>query len=258
MAERPKLFIVAIYAITVYLLIPAMPLIAQSKLPLQQLNFSGFTWDIRRTAGPEGPLDNYFAGKNETVFLEADGALRMTVANKDGIWHASEVFLRKRLGYGTYLFRLETDMASLDRNLVLGLFTYSGSKSYAHREIDIEFSSWGYKNEAPKGQFVVQPADRAGNMVLFPLDKLEAKASYLFEWRSDRIEFAAWNGHGNRPVVGDPRLVMSWSFSDVAAIPKPGNEVVHLNLYLAKGGPAPFGIGTTSVVIRSFEFKALK
>ena len=255
MPDRPAFFAVSFLAMSLLSFLPLDGLEAQARLPRQQLGFSGYTWEIRQTDEPEGPLGNYFGGRDMAVFLESDGALRLTVAYREGIWYASEVFLRKRLGYGTYVFRLETDMAELDRNLVCGLFTYSNATAYSHREIDIEFSSWGYVNVAPQGQFVVQPAERAGNMVLFPLDRLEAKASYSFDWKPNRVEFAAWNGHGNRPPADDPAFVASWTFSDAKAIPKPGSEIVHLNLYLATGGQAPFGTGEASVIIRSFEFK---
>ncbi len=258
MPDRSALFTVTFLAMTLLAFLPLDRLDAQARLPRPQVDFSGYTWEIRVTDEPQGPLDNHFGGRDISVFTEPDGALKLTVAYKEGIWYASEVFLRKRLGYGTYLFRLETNMVQLDRNLVLGLFTYSNSSAYAHREIDIEFSSWGVRAEAPKGQFVVQPSGREGNMILFPLNRLDDKATYSFEWKSDRIEFAAWNGHGTRPPADDRALAASWTFSDVKAIPKPGNEGVHINLYLAKGGPSPFGTGTSSVIIRSFEFKPAK
>ena len=258
MTQRISQFAATFLVMTLFSILPAPRVAAQAKLPRQQFSFSGYTWEIRQTLEPEGPLENYFAGRDEAVFLEPDGALRLTVAFKEGVWYASEVFLRKRLGYGTYLFRLETDMSRIDRNLVLGLFTYASNEAYAHREIDIEFSSWGNKKEAPKGQFVVQPYDGEGNMLLFPLNRLDAKASYSFEWKSDRIEFAAWNGHGDRPITGDPGLVQAWAYRDLHGIPKPGTEVVHLNLYLVKSAAGPFGDGKREVFIRSFEFKPMK
>lgn len=258
MMQRISLFTLIILLMTLYSNVPAVKLASQSTTSLQQVAFSGYVWDIRQTEEPEGPLNNYFGGRGLAVFLEPGGALKLSVAYKDGIWYASEVYLRKRLGYGTYLFRLATPMGDLDRNLVLGLFTYSNSKAYTHREIDIEFSSWGQKNEDPKGQFVVQPSEREGNMYLFPLDRFKSESSFLFDWKPDRIEFAAWNGAGNRPIAGDPSVLASWTFTDVKAIPKPGNESVHLNFYLAKGGPAPYGTGLSSVNISAFEFTPMK
>jgi hypothetical protein len=258
MAQGISLFGATLLLMTLFSILPAGKAAAQARLPRQEFNFSGYTWEIRQSEEPAGPLENCFAGRDEAVFLEPDGALRLTVAYREGVWYASEVYLRKKLGYGSYLFRLETDMAELDRNLVLGLFTYANQSAYEHREIDIEFSSWGDMKEAPKGQFVVQPSDRAGNMLLFPLDKLEMKFSCLFDWKPDRIEFAAWNGHGERPATGDPELVISWFYNDLKGIPKPGSEAVHLNLYLAKSSAGPYGDGTREVSIRSFEFKPMK
>ncbi len=120
---------------------PPPPLRAQETLSRQTLRFSDRQWTVRQTAKPEGPGGNVFGGKDLGVLLNQDGSLTLRVFQKDGIWHAGEVTLQQRTGYGEYIFRLRTAPGELDPNLVLGLFTYSGASAYHHREIDIEFSA---------------------------------------------------------------------------------------------------------------------
>ncbi|MFZ2782593.1 MAG: hypothetical protein WAZ31_11200 [Rectinemataceae bacterium] len=228
---------------------------AQRKPPLPRMKFSGFDWVVRTSEVSEGPRDNLFGGRDVSVFAENGGSLVLKITEDEGAWKAAEVYYPHRFGYGTYLFRISTPLADLDPNVVLGLFTYSSQRAYNNREIDIEFSAWGEKTDLPTlGQFVVQPYDDAGHMNSFPVTAFTGPSSHAFTWLEDRVEFASWTGLGPRPAEGDPSLVASWTFVGAKAVPKPGNEAVHMNLYLADGNSPPAGKGRTSVTIESFSF----
>ncbi|MDD3819999.1 MAG: hypothetical protein PHT01_01475, partial [Spirochaetales bacterium] len=89
-------------------LVSAAPLRAQETLSRQTLRFSDRQWTVRQTTKPEGPGGNVFGGKDLGVLLNQDGSLTLRVFQKDGIWHAGEVTLQQRTGYGEYIFRLRT------------------------------------------------------------------------------------------------------------------------------------------------------
>ena len=222
---------------------------------LQRLSFSGFEWYVRQTSEPEGPMNNLFGGTGTSVDLLADGALRLSIAYREGDWHAAEVWTTKSLGYGTYTFRIRTPLAWLHPDLIFGAFTYSRALGYFHREIDIEFSAWGKDAQALRGQYVIQPYDRAGNLYVFPAYSYQGSSSQQFTWLADRIEFVSWLGYGEKPPAGDPRLIDAWTFSDAKSIPKP-SAAVHMNLYLFDGRPPGKKDGLQLVIIDGFEFKA--
>lgn len=235
------------------------PIEAQMRIIPQRIQFSSYTWTVRQTAAPEGPMNNYFSGKDISVILNPDSSLTLRVEKGEEYWNAAEVYLTKRLGYGTYIFRLRTPPSKLDKNLVLGFFTYSPNKAYNHSEIDIEFSAWGSARIPVLGQYVVQPYDNPNNMVSFDIAKVKGQASYSFTWSAERIEFTSWHGYGPQPVPNTDEIIHSWVYNDPSGIPKPGREVVHMNLYLTTGGKisdgaGPAGSGLTSITIDSFEF----
>lgn len=227
---------------------------AAQRVQAPRIKFSGYDWDLRVTTKPEGPQDNQFAGLGKSVRILDNGSLELSISYEGGAHYAGEVTLRRSLGYGTYIFRLATPPAGLDPNLVLGFFTYSSQSSYAHREIDVEFSAWGVQKEPVLGQFVVQPYQDKGHLASFSLDGIGIESSYAFTWTESKVDFVAWRGSGAVPAAGDTRIISAWSFTDQPSVPRKGNERVHINLYLAKGGIPPAGTGLTSVEITGFSF----
>ncbi|PKL06522.1 MAG: hypothetical protein CVV53_03860 [Spirochaetae bacterium HGW-Spirochaetae-9] len=234
----------------------ALPLQSQGLTPARSLTFSDYKWDIRHTVEPEGPMGNQFGGDARTTVLNADGSLTLSIEYKDGVWRAGEVTTQKNLGYGTYLFKLRTPPSRLDPRAVLGLFTYSRSAAYSHREIDIELSAWGRQDIPVYGQFVIQPWDVPGQLSSFDILAIEAAATYAFTWSEGRVDFATWKGYGQWPQPGSPELISAWTFIDAKAVPKPSSKV-HINLYLAEGTIPPLaasGDPSLSVTIDAFEF----
>ena len=229
------------------------PLQAQGRLPIQTMTFSSNTWIVRQTLEPEGPMDNYFGGRDLSVILNPDGSLTLSLAREEGVWHAGEVTMQKRTDYGTYLFKVRTSPSTLDPNVVLGLFLYSSASAYSHREIDIEFSAWGEKGSPVLGQYVIQPYEIPGRVDTFDISGVDGPATYSFVWSEGKVEFASWMGYGPRPEAGSPQLVAAWTFADPKAVPKPSAQV-HMNLYLAHGAVPPSGRGVSAVTIDSFQF----
>ncbi len=246
-------------------------------LPRLTIDWGGKSWTVRGSNEPVGPLDNYFSPWPENVFVDGEGKLHLRIRPQDDIWRASEVILKRKFGYGSYEWKIETPLSDLDPSSVLGLFTWSDNTRYANREIDIEFSAWGDASRREQGQYVVQPYDLSGNMKTFPLAGAIGPTSHSFTWLPDRIEFASWTGFGPRPRLdagfaplqgsGDKpangldkpgSILASWTFTDVSRIPKPGNEYVHINFYLVEGGKAPSRGKPLDIVISGFSFTPWK
>jgi hypothetical protein len=70
-------------------------------------------------------------------------------------------------------------------------------------------------------------------------------------WEAGRVEFRSYLGlQTGTPVPADQ--VQQWRFSG-AAVPAPGEETVHLNLWLLKDKP-PLGDPGREVVIAGFQW----
>jgi hypothetical protein len=208
--------------------------------------FSGGEWRVKESTTPVGPGPNYFSARPENVFVDESGRLHLRITNLNGSWYCSEVILNETLGYGTYRFDVAADAGSLDRNVVLGLFTWSDLPAYHYREIDIELSRWGVE-ENNNSQYVVQPWNHPGNIHRFSIHAPESIQS--FTWTAENVTFTSIPIYPSSPQPSGDRQE-SWTYSG-RDIPVPGGENARINLWLL-GAPADGR--EAEVVIKDFEF----
>lgn len=216
----------------------------------RKMRWSGIDWLVKTGALPVGPGPNYFSTSTENVWVDNQDRLHLRVTNRDGRWYCAEIYSEHKLGYGTYRLYLDGRVDDLDPNIVLGLFTWSDHTcEYAHREIDIEFSSWGVPGD-PNAQFVIQPWYTPGNRERFMMTAAP-KSTHVFSWQPDEVRFTSFEGHCHAPSACT--VVRSWTYSKTSGIPLSGDERVHLNLWLREG-LAPTNGQEREVVISRFEF----
>lgn len=221
--------------------------------PAGRLRFAGYEWRVKSSERPTAPHDNRFGSLGQTVGLRPDGALALKVGRgPDGLWRSSEVILRESLGYGDYLFRVSSRLDLLDANLVAGFFTWDSAPDFEHREIDIEFSTWGGQLRGANAQYVVQPHDRPGQLRRFALAQEGGFTSHELRWRPGSVEFASWHGHGDRPPPGSPLLIQQWRAAG-SFVPPPGQETIRVNFYLFEGRPPADG-RDAELVVADFRY----
>lgn len=127
----------------------ASPAVTAAVKPTTQsvttLSFSGYTWNVTSSGtGTQGPGPNHFSASN--AWVDASGFLHLKLAKNatTGNWECAEVTLAQNLGYGAYQWKVEGAIDKLDKNVVFGMFNYSGNDGFD--EMDIEYSRWGRKN----------------------------------------------------------------------------------------------------------------
>jgi hypothetical protein len=126
----------------------------QSKAAATTIQFSGYTWNVKSATGQMGPGPNYWNGSN--VWVDANGWLHLKIRKESAKkWSCAELSTQQLFGNGIYQFWVEGRIDQLDRNVVLGLFNYSGNDGFD--EMDIEFASWGSKT-ANNLNYTVWPA----------------------------------------------------------------------------------------------------
>ncbi|QJX80968.1 glycoside hydrolase family 16 protein [Priestia megaterium] len=220
------------------------------------INFSGYEWTVRNSLSLQGPGPNYFSGNDDSVWVDDAGRLHMKIKNIDGKWYGSEIRNKQALGYGEYRFYMSSKVDVLDKNVVLGLFTYDHNSNDAeaneYREIDIEFSKWG-EDESENSQYSLQSTYQRP-------DRFKMFNSYLedgdyttqsFNWTPNSINFESLYGHYKVPPA-DYFRYNSFTYTG-DGIPKPGLATTHINLWLLKG-MAPSNNKEVEVVIKGFEF----
>ena len=198
----------------------------------QPLQFAGYTWAVKSEFSGPGP--NHFDETLASVDSDS-GDLTLSVREGASFWGCAEVILNRSLGYGTYRFFLRADsIQGLDKNLVLGLFTYASDT----QEVDIELSQWGGAYPGVNADFAVQPSAVKRFLVSGGGGVLEA----YYTWGPGFVNFSCGG--------------TTWSHTG-SDIPSPGSERVHMNLWLFRGQPPASGRGAT-VRVANFSFVPLR
>jgi hypothetical protein len=216
------------------------------------ISFGGRSWRVKGT-GYYGPGPNIFSDSEESVWIDVEGRLHVTVKNPSGA--CSEVTLEDALGYGDYIFTTLGRIDTIHENIVLGLFLWEYGPCWhtsylwwnPYNEIDIEFSYWGDPAD-DIGQFVAQPYDWGGNRERFDHTFSEEElTSHAFRWLHDRVEFRSWRGGPDDE--SPPNMIHEWTYTG-PHIPRPEQPRVHINLWL-NGDLPP---SDQEVVIDEFTF----
>ena len=221
-------------------------------LPFQifkTVTFAGYDWDIKNSESLVGPGPNFFSDSTENVRVDSQG-LHLRITYRDGKWYCAEVVLRENLGYGRYVFQVSSPIGDMDPYVVLGLFIYDTDEPPVHREFDIEFSRFGNMN-FPNAQYAVQPWELPGHSATWLLPQTIDSSTHSFDWCCHQIEFLSAEGHQSIPPYSS--ILQNWiyTYSDTTIVPNPGNEHVHMNLWLFNRVPPD---SAPEVIISNFEF----
>lgn len=216
------------------------------------LRFSGYDWWVKSGQRPVGPGPNHWSDSTNNVWVDALGRLHLRITNRSNQWQCAEVFSARSFGYGSYRFHVETDMDTLDPNVVLGMFTYSDDPTYSYREIDLECTRWGNPTDVHNAQFVVQPSSPS-RRVRFAVPAGVTDSTHVFTWETNRVSLQCQRG-GYSVAPHPTNLLANWTCA--MEIPQAGDETARLNLWLHRGR-VPTNTNEVEVIIRSFEFVPL-
>jgi len=207
------------------------------------LQFSGYEWKVRSTASERGGRTNPYDPAN--AWTDASGFLHLRITQHTGQWTCAEVRLTRSLGYGSYRFVVR-EAAHLEPTVVLSMFTWDNLEAdQNHRELGIEIARWGDRN-SKNAQYVIQPYYVPANVARFIAPS--GVLTHSFRWEPGRAAFRTLRGSvdGNgSPVVAEHVFT--------SGVPSPGDESIHLNLYIfgVSGEPPQ---NDAEVVFEKFEY----
>ena len=193
-----------------------------------------------------GPGPNYFSNSSDNVRVDDDGMLHLKITKRDDKWYCAEVVLQTSEGYGTYSFITNSRIDQLDKNIVLGMFTWDNTTTEsANREFDIEYALWGL-DSGDNGQFSVQPYTISGHTYAYTLVLTDNLSGHRFTWWPGAITFEC----SRNETFTD--LVASWSFIS-SEVHNHNQEQARINLWLDRGR-APSNSQEAEVIIKRFQF----
>jgi hypothetical protein len=224
-------------------------LLASVAVEARVIEFSGLSWFVKTSGNlKHGPGPNFFSDSPDNVWVDADGRLHLKITKRGNRWYCAEVIANTSIGYGTYRFYIESPVATFDRNVVVGLFTWSDDPAFNHREIDIEFTRWG-NTRALNGQYVVQPYTDPNGMYRFEMPSLP-QSTHSFTWSPESVDFLSLAGFKPAPETPED-VIQSWSGR--ANVPYPGGENPRINLWLTEG-TKPSNRSEVELIVNRVEF----
>ena len=211
--------------------------------PTGSLKFSGYDWDVRTIASDKGGMNNLYDPENAST--DSSGALHLQIKKKSGRWSCAEIFLKRSLGYGTYVVTVR-DISHLEPAAVFSMFTFDEFNGEQHyREMDIEISRWGDAGSKNNAQYVVQPFYNPGNLFAFAAPA--GTLTYSMRWESGRATFKTFRGRTTDP--GAPFSEHEFS----SGIPSPGQTKLRLIYFVVASDKSPLQ-KPSEVVIEKFEY----
>lgn len=214
------------------------------------LTFSGYTWTVKNTGtGTAGPGPNYWSDSN--AFVDANGYLHLKLTKSGSNWYCAEVTSTQSFGYGTYQWWVEGAIDQLDKNVVFGLFNYSGVDG--RDEMDIEYAKWG--NAAnPNTNFTVYPAQTVSSSAYWHTTYSSTLGGTFTTQRFKRtsatsVYFQELGGFYNDNTNQITSATCSNPPNSISTLAMP----IHMNLWLFQGA-APSNATSVEIIIHAFKF----
>jgi hypothetical protein len=201
------------------------------------LHWSGYDWTLK--SGIKGPGSNYWNPNN--AYVDSAGELHLELNYKDGHWNCVELDSVEDFTYGKYTWVVSSKSLNMDKNVILGLFTYTDDT----HEIDIESGQWG-DSSSDHLHFTCQPESIVkGVTFVSPASKyVEATdVIYSFDWQPTYIHYTATASNGE--------IIADWHYTYASGVPKVKAKAM-INLWL-HGGIPPSNSKPAEVIISSFH-----
>ena len=219
------------------------------------LAWKGHTWNITN-----GGMAGVAKGNPANVFVDKNGYVHLRIVNSSGVYTASEIFSKDKMGYGTYQWWIQGSIDNMDKSTVLGLFPYgpvAGIGKDAENELDIEFSKWNNTlcSGACNADFTFYPS--TGNVGLGPTERdfnIALKGGTLTTARLvwTPISVTGTVMSGLQPIGTTASVLKTWTFapSDYKARIPQQPMPTGMNLWCFKSLPA----SNQEVILQDFQF----
>ncbi len=237
----------------------------------RMLNWSGYTWCVMGSNDTKCyPGPNYFSSQSDNVKVDSLGDLHIRITKRNNKFYCVALFTTQTVGYGLYKFYVSSHIENLDKNIVVGLFTWNDLNcvTNANSEVDIEFTRWGDAGNPDVIEYSVQPTNAGLETERFsswPMKITDNKTLHLINWTSSSVSFSSYETHSYPPSQSN--LISSWNFgnnnpaksklecnSNPIVIPAPqSNTHLDMNMWL-DGGRYPSDNLEAEVVIHAVQF----
>jgi len=140
--------------------------LARAAAAAATVTWKGHVWDVTGAEPIGAPSSGQINGNQANVSVDANGYLHLKITKSGSTFTGAQLFTQDNLGFGTYQFQIEGDLANLEKGVVLGLFPYGPTHDIGvdgENEIDIEFSKWNDTTTGNNADFTYYPPTGYGD-----------------------------------------------------------------------------------------------
>ncbi|CAF1382160.1 unnamed protein product [Rotaria sordida] len=218
----------------------------------KSINWAGYQWYLRDDQN-SGPGPNNWDSNN--VWVDGNNKLHLTLrySSTTGGWTCAELYTSINFSFGTFRWFIEGAIDQLDRNVVLGLFTYKGPDGT--NEIDIEMAKWGRTEaEASNLFYTVYPHTLGIHDPVSSGTRISLQGTYTthqFTWTPENVSFQSQHGFMTSP---NTNIFFSYQTpTDFASSMPYTSTPLHLNLWAFQGQPPTNG-QPVEIIIHDFKY----
>jgi hypothetical protein len=226
---------------------PTMSISQGSNQITSTIQFNGYTWNVKN--GPLfGPGPNLWSRNN--VWVDTNGFLHLKITKDSvtGKWFCAEVSTQQTFGFGKWQFWIEGRIDRLDKNVVLGLFNYSGIDGFD--EMDIEWARWGDKSY-PNCNYTVWPAENGFKNFSYVKDVVLTgkNTTQRFTRTGSSVSFQSLQGFTNTDKQQLVSAICTSPPNSVSTLAMPA----YINLWLMNGLPPANG-KEVEIIVHKFSY----
>jgi hypothetical protein len=225
----------------------------------QYLTFAGYdTWYTKAGKGM-GPGPNDWSRDPAAIWVDSAG-MHLTVQKLKNSWVCTEAVLQGHyFGHGMYYWVIKGQFALLDKQIVVGVFTYDLDEASApgYGEIDFEISKWGDPRMNKLLSFTVHPYPDGDDKahVEYNIGKNEL-FTLVLNWQPGITEQWAFNRFltFEQATSAQFQTPYHWKYSGPNAQMPPKTAEVRLNLWNLQGIPPSGPAKRCEFVVVDFQF----
>lgn len=193
------LSLLPVFVILSLLIVTPIP-VAANPSNADSFIWSNYRWRVSVGEGPHGTLLD-----QKNVWVDQAGILHLKISFDGQKWTCAQIESVDKFFYGTYTFYVDARIDRLDKNTVLGMWSWGGYATDGLDEIDIEVAKWGNDNYLPGNYSVYPPAEhpelnRQKESKTFPISLNGTYTTHQYIWTEKNITFGSFHGHTTNPA----------------------------------------------------------
>jgi Glycosyl hydrolases family 16. len=227
-----------------------------------RIEWKGITWLVKHATNrdePRGPGENIWDSQN--VWVDNQDRLHLKITRQpDGRYLCAELRSENAYQYGTYTWKVDSDLSGIQKDVIFGLFQYGGT-DYIN-EIDFEFTRWNNASANWCNYTVYRSRITTSNPEVNyahidysePLEGTYTTHTYTRE--ADKITFKSYHGHGTTSSFANlPGGAAGWVFDEPDNVPTKAMPV-YIQLWTKYKNVGNYALNSPSVevVVNDFTF----